>query len=345
MSKSKGKGGYVVAVVGATGVVGQEMIKVLEERKFPVSRLIPMASERSKGKKVKFRGKKISVVPAKPSAFSGVDIALFSAGSAISERLVPEAARRDVVSIDNTSFFRMQPGVPLVVPEVNADAIGADDLIIANPNCSTAQMVLVLKPIHDAARIKRIVVSTYQSASGAGKDAMEELKEQSGAVLRGKRAKPKVFTKQIAFNVIPHIDRFLPNGYTREEVKMVEETRKILADPSIAITATTVRVPVMIGHSEAVNIETERKITAEEVRQKLSAFPTVKVVDDPSRNVYPTPVDAVGSDDTYVGRIREDISKKNGIDLWIVSDNLRRGAATNAVLIAERVILFRKPKG
>ncbi|MFH0887382.1 MAG: aspartate-semialdehyde dehydrogenase [bacterium] len=334
------KEGYKVAVLGATGMVGQEMIKVLEERKFPVSEFLPLASERSAGKKVKYNGKNYDVIVATPEVFNGVEIGLFSAGAKISEKLAHEAVRRGTVVIDNTSFFRMHVDVPLVVPEVNGYALRDHKGIIANPNCSTAQLVLALKPIHDAAKIKRVVVSTYQSTSGWGKEAVEELYNQTRAVLEGK--KPKVDTnilpKQIAFNLFPHIDQFTDNGYTKEELKMTNETRKILNDDSIMLTATTVRVPVKIGHSESVNIVTEKKLTADEVRKLISKVPTVVVMDDPKNNVYPTPLECEGKNETFVGRIREDISHPNGIELWVVSDNLRRGAALNAVLIAESLI-------
>jgi len=334
MAKKK----YNVAVLGATGMVGKEMMKVLEERKFPIKKFLPLASTRTAGTKVTFKGKKYTVEVAKPESFEGVDIGLFSAGAKISEMLAPEAVKRGTVVIDNTSFYRMDPNVPLVVPEVNAYDLKWHKGIIANPNCSTAQLLMAIKPIHDVAKIKRIVVSTYQSTSGWGKEAVEELFTQTKAVLAGKKAKVKVLPKQIAFNVIPQIDSFTSNGYTKEEMKMVNETKKIMGDPSIQVTATTVRVPVVIGHSEAVNIETERKISAKQVREILSKFPTVKVMDDPEKGIYPTPIDCPGKNETFVGRIREDISIPNGIDMWIVSDNLRRGAATNAVIIAEKMI-------
>jgi aspartate-semialdehyde dehydrogenase len=334
MAKKK----YNVAVLGATGMVGKEMMKVLEERKFPVNKFIPLASTRTAGTKVTFKGKKYTVEVAKPESFEGVDIGLFSAGAKISEMLAPEAVKRGTVVIDNTSFYRMDPNVPLVVPEVNAYDLKWHKGIIANPNCSTAQLLMAIKPIHDVAKIKRIVVSTYQSTSGWGKEAVEELFTQTKAVLAGKKVQVKILPKQIAFNVIPQIDSFTSNGYTKEEMKMVNETKKIMGDPSIQVTATTVRVPVVIGHSESVNIETERKISAKQVREILAKFPTVKVMDDPEKGIYPTPVDCVGKDETFVGRIREDISIPNGIEMWIVSDNLRRGAATNAVIIAEKMI-------
>jgi aspartate-semialdehyde dehydrogenase len=301
---------YNVAVLGATGMVGKVMIKVLEERNFPVDKFLPLASSRTAGSKVKFKGKEYTVEEAKPESFKDIQIGLFSAGAKISKVFAPEAAKAGAVVIDNTSHFRMDPEVPLVVPEVNGHAIKKHKGIIANPNCSTAQLVLVLKPIHDAAKIKRIVVSTYQSTSGWGKEAVEELKTQSEAVMKGKKVEVKYLPRQIAFNCFPHIDVFLDNAYTKEEMKMVNETRKILEDDSIAITATCVRIPVMIGHSEAVNIETEKKLSAAQVRDMLSKFPTVKVVDDPSKAAYPTPIDSEGIDDTLVGRIREDICDK-----------------------------------
>jgi aspartate-semialdehyde dehydrogenase len=331
---------YKVAVLGATGMVGKVMLKVLEERKFPVSELVPLASKRTAGSTVKFKGKTLKVKLAEPKAFEGIDIVLASAGASVSAELAPEAVKRGAIVIDNTSHFRMDPEIPLVVPEVNGHALKRHKGIIANPNCSTAQMVLVLKPIHDAVRIKRVVVSTYQSVSGWGKEAVELVKAQTKAIVNGKKPKmdPSIFIKQIGFNCFPHIDKFTDNGYTKEEMKMTNETKKIMEDDSIELTATCVRVPVMIGHSEAINIETEKKITAEEVRSLLAKFPTVKVVDDRKKPDYPTAVECENSDSTFVGRIREDISKPNGIDLWCVSDNLRRGAATNAIIIAERMI-------
>jgi aspartate-semialdehyde dehydrogenase len=321
-------------------MVGREMIKVLEERNFPVNKFLPLASERTAGSKVTFQSKEYTVELAEPKSFEGIEIGLFSAGAKPSAALAPEAAKRGCIVIDNTSHFRMDPNVPLVVPEVNPQAIKRHKGIIANPNCSTAQMVLVLKPIYDAVGIERIVVSTYQSTSGWGKEAIAEMYEQTKMILDDPNAKVpvKYLPKQIAFNVIPQIDSFLDNGYTKEEIKMVNETRKILEDETIKITATTVRVPVAIGHSESVNIQTKKKITAQEVRELIAKFPTVTVMDDPKNGVYPTPIDCVGKDDTFVGRIREDISIPNGIEMWIVSDNLRRGAALNAVLIAERMI-------
>lgn len=331
---------YNVCVLGATGMVGREMIKVLEQRNFPVNRFLPLASERTAGQTVKFQGKEYTVEAATPDSFEGMEIGLFSAGAKVSAVLAPEAAKRNCVVIDNTSQFRMDPEVPLVVPEVNGHAIKRHKGIIANPNCSTAQMVLPLKPIYDAVGIERIVVSTYQSTSGWGKEAVAEMFEQTKILLEDPEARVEVkyLPKRIAFNVVPQIDSFVDNGYTKEEMKMVNETRKIFEDDSIRVSATCVRVPVAIGHSESVNIKTEKKISVEEVRELLSRFPTVKVVDDFKSQVYPTPIDCVGIDDTLVGRIREDISQENGIEMWIVSDNLRRGAALNAVLIAEKMI-------
>ncbi|MBU0686755.1 MAG: aspartate-semialdehyde dehydrogenase [Candidatus Margulisbacteria bacterium] len=331
---------YKVAVLGATGMVGKVMMQVLEERNFPISEFVPLASSRTAGSSVTFKGKKYEVIEANENSFKGIDIVLSSAGAKVSAKLAPAAVKAGAVVVDNTSHFRMDPEVPLVVPEVNGHAIKKHKGIIANPNCSTAQLVLALKPIHDAAKIKRVVVSTYQSTSGWGKEAVALLEAQVKAWSEGKPIPEdkSIFLKQIAFNVIPHIDKFLDNGYSKEEIKMVNETQKILEDDSIKVTATAVRVPVTIGHSEAVNIETEKKLTAAEVRKLLAAFPTVKVVDDPANGGYPTPIECAGKDDTFIGRIREDISVPCGIDLWIVSDNLRRGAALNAVLIAEKLI-------
>jgi aspartate-semialdehyde dehydrogenase len=331
---------YHVAVVGATGAVGNEMIKVLEQRNFPVGRLTLLASERSKGRELAFRGKQVPLEVLTEDSFQGVEIGLFSAGGSISEKFAPIAARAGCVVVDNTSAFRMVPEIPLVVPEVNPDAIALykNRGIIANPNCSTIQMVVALKPIHDAVRIKRVVVSTYQAVSGTGKKAIEELTLQTRALLNSEKPVVKVYPYQIAFNCLPHIDVFLDNGYTKEEMKMVNETKKIMSDPTIAVTATTVRVPVFYAHSESVNIETEKKITADEVRKLLAAAPGVKVVDDPSFKLYPLAIDAAGGDDTLVGRIREDESIPNGINMWVVADNIRKGAALNAVQIAEILI-------
>lgn len=331
---------YHVAVVGATGAVGNEMISILEERNFPVGKLTLLASERSLGKELNYRGKSYPVQVLKEDSFAGAEIGLFSAGGSISQTFAPLAARAGCVVIDNTSAFRMDPDVPLVVPEVNPADIAdyRHKGIIANPNCSTIQMVVALKPIHDAAKIQRVVVSTYQAVSGTGKKAMDELLHQTRDMLNFKDPVKAVYPHPIAFNCLPHIDVFMENGYTREEMKMVNETKKIMGDESIRVTATTVRVPVFRGHSESVNIETERKITAEEVRRLFSAAPGVKLVDDPAKREYPMPIDAAGKDLTLVGRIREDESIDRGINLWVVSDNLRKGAALNAVQIAEILI-------
>jgi len=331
---------FKVAVAGATGAVGKQMVACLEERNFPIAELKPLASERSIGKSVTFRDEEIPVEVLTKDSFQGVEIALFSAGGSISKEYGPIAAQAGAVVVDNSSAWRMDPDVPLVVPEVNPQdiALYKKTGIIANPNCSTIQMVVVLKPLHDAARIKRVVVSTYQAVSGTGQKAVEELAAQVRALLTNKEVVNQVYPHRIAFNCLPHIDVFLDNGYTKEEMKMVHETRKIMGDDTIAITATTVRVPVFYGHSESVNIETERKLTPAEAREILGKFPGVKVVDDPGKNEYPMPLDAAGQDLTLVGRIREDFSLKNGLNLWVVSDNIRKGAATNAVQIAEILV-------
>lgn len=334
----KKKERYVVAVVGATGAVGNEMISILEERKFPVERLRLFASERSEGVTLEYEGKQIPVETLNEESFRGIDIALFSAGAERSKIWAPVAARFGCIVIDNSSQWRMDPEVPLVVPEVNAHDLSWHKGIIANPNCSTIQMVVALKPIHDAARIKRIVVTTFQSVSGTGKKAMDELLQQTADLLNFRPIQKNVYPHQIAFNVLPHIDKFLENGYTKEEMKMVNETRKIMGDNSIRVTATTVRVPVFRGHSESVNIETERKLTVKDVRSILSSAPGIVVLDEPEKNIYPLPVDCAGKDPVYVGRIREDESIDSGINIWIVSDNLRKGAALNAVQIAEELI-------
>ncbi len=328
---------YRVAVVGATGAVGNEMISILEERKFPVGELTLLASERSLGKELEFKGKSYPVQVLGEDSFEGIEIGLFSAGGSISQKFAPFAARAGCVVIDNTAAFRYEPDIPLVVPEVNPEKVAEYKTrgIIANPNCSTIQMVVALKPIHDAARIKRIVVSTYQSVSGTGKKAMDELIDQTRALLSFKDPVAKVYPHQIAFNCLPQIDVFMDNGYTKEEMKMVWETKKIFGDDSMAVTATTVRVPVLRCHSESVNIETEKKISAAEVKELLKKAPGVVVVDDPGKKEYPLAIHAAGKDATYVGRIREDESIPKGINLWIVSDNLRKGAALNAVQIAE----------
>jgi len=334
----KKKDSYVVAVVGATGAVGEEMVLILEQRDFPVKELRVFASERSLGKKIEFRNNEIQIETLNDDSFKGIDIALFSAGAERSKIWAPVAVKSGCVVIDNSSQWRMDPDVPLVVPEVNPHDLKWHKGIIANPNCSTIQMVVALKPIHDVAKIKRIVVTTFQSVSGTGKKAMDELLQQTTDLLNFREIRCNVYPHQIAFNVLPHIDKFLDNGYTKEEMKMVNETRKIMGDPSIRVTATTVRVPVFRCHSESVNIETEKKLSANEVRAILAGAPGVIVFDAPEKNVYPLPVDVAGKDEVYVGRIREDESIPNGINMWIVADNLRKGAALNAVQIAERLI-------
>ena len=331
---------FNVAVVGATGAVGNEMISVLEQRDFPVGELRLLASERSIGKELEFKGKSYPVEVLGENSFAGMEIGLFSAGGSISQKFAPLAAAAGCIVVDNTSAFRMEPDIPLVVPEVNPDDIGLYTKrgIIANPNCSTIQMVVALKPIYDAAGIRRVVVTTFQAVSGTGKKAMEELEDQTKSLLNFKEPKIKVYPHQIAFNCLPQIDVFVDNGYTKEEMKMINETKKIMGDSSIAVTATTVRVPVFRCHSESVNIETDQKISAAEVRELLSRAPGVIVRDNPAKSEYPLAIDAAGLDETFVGRIREDESIDNGINMWIVSDNLRKGAALNAVQIAEVLV-------
>jgi aspartate-semialdehyde dehydrogenase len=330
---------YNVAVAGATGAVGGSMLDVLERRNFPLNELRLLASERSVDKKLKFRNQEIQVRLLSKDAFDGVDIALFSAGAARSLEFAPAAAAAGAVVIDNSSAYRMNDEIPLVVPEVNPHAIAqyTNRGIIANPNCSTIQMLVALKPIQDKAGIKRLVVSTYQAVSGTGTKAIAELEEQVKAYAAGEPLQRNVYPHQIAFNCLPHIDSFLDNGYTKEEMKMVNETHKIFEDPSIGITATTVRVPVFYGHSESINIETEKKISAAEVKELLATAPGVKVVDEPSLSIYPLAVDCAGRFETLVGRIRDDESIENGINLWVVADNILKGAALNAVQIAEIV--------
>jgi aspartate-semialdehyde dehydrogenase len=331
---------YNIAIVGATGAVGEQLREVLEDREFPVGELRLLASERSAGQFLAFQGRQVRVGILKEESFENIDIALFSAGGKVSAKFAPAAVAAGAVVVDNTAFFRMEPDVPLVVPEVNAKEIASykNRGIIANPNCSTIQMVVALKPIHDAARIKRIVVSTYQSVSGAGRMAMEELSQQVAALFNGRELKKEKFPHQIAFNCIPHIDVFMDDGYTKEEWKMIHETRKILGEPSLPVTATTVRVPVFCSHSESVNVETEKKLTAAQAKAILLAAPGVILADVPEENIYPLAIDAVGKDAIYVGRVREDDSVANGLNLWVVADNLRKGAALNAVQIAELLI-------
>ena len=318
-----------VAVVGATGLVGSKMLQVLEERAFPVTELLPVASERSWGKKVQFQGKEWTVMSAAQAIAQRPALAIFSAGGAVSAQLAPQFAAIGCYVVDNSSYWRMDPTVPLVVPEINADVIGPKDYIIANPNCSTIQMVLPLAPLHAAWGIKRIVVSTYQSVTGAGQRGIEQLEAERAG---GSGTK---FPHRIDLNILPHIDSFLPDGSTKEEMKMVNETRKILRDPSIAVSATTVRVPVKGGHSESVNVEFRQPYSLEEARRLMADMPGVVLQDDPSQNLYPMTITAWEKDDVFVGRIRRDPSVENGLNLWCVSDNIRKGAATNAVQIAQ----------
>ncbi|MDF3025141.1 MAG: asd [Alphaproteobacteria bacterium] len=330
---------YKVAIVGATGNVGREMLNVLSSREFPVSEVVALASSRSAGSQVSFgEDNVLKVQDLAKYNFKGTDIVLSSAGSAISEAFAPGAAKAGAVVIDNTSFFRMDKDVPLVVPEVNPDAIKGYKKkgIIANPNCSTIQMVVALKPLHDLATIKRVVVATYQSVSGAGKEAMDELFNQTKGLYSSDMAKRDVFSKQISFNLIPQIDKFMPDGYTKEEWKMVVETKKIL-DAKIEVNATCVRVPVFVGHSEVVNVEFKDPITAAQARKAMQKFKGITVIDDPGADdgAFVTPVEIAGEDDVFVSRIRKDPTVKNGITMWVVADNLRKGAATNAVQIAE----------
>ncbi len=331
---------FNVAIAGATGAVGGAMLDVLARRDFPLGELRLLASERSVGKTLTFKGKEIPVQLLSKDAFAGIDIALFSAGAIRSFDFAPAAAAAGAVVVDNSSAYRMDPEIPLVVPEVNSHAIARYKKrgIIANPNCSTIQMLVALKPIHDKVRIKRIVVSTYQAVSGTGAKAIDELKQQILDYAAGKPMEHSVYPHQIAFNCLPQIDSFLENGYTKEEMKMVNETRKIFEDPTIGVTATTVRVPVFYGHSESVNIETEKKITAAEVKALLKNAPGVQLVDEPTLGQYPMAIDCAGKFETLVGRIREDESIANGINLWVVSDNILKGAALNAVQIAEVLI-------
>ena len=328
-----------VAVVGAAGMVGAEMIRTLGERRFPVNELRPLDVADLAGSEMTFAGRTVVCQEATEANFAGIDIAVFSAGGDASLDLAPKAVHQGAVVIDNSSAWRMDPACPLVVPEVNPHDLAWHTGIIANPNCSTIQMVVALKPLHDRARIRRVVVSTYQAAAGAGKNGLDELTTQSREILdRGTCRPPKTFQHQLAFNLIPQIDVFQEGGYTKEEWKMVHETVKIMGDPGIRVTATTVRVPVFIGHSESVNIETERKLTADEARAILTGAPGIVVIDDPAARAYPMPALAAGTDAVFVGRIREDNSLEHGLNLWIVSDNVRKGAALNAVQIAEQLV-------
>jgi aspartate-semialdehyde dehydrogenase len=332
---------FDVAVVGATGAVGETMLEILAERNFPVNNVYPLASARSAGKKVAFGSKQLTVQELDSFDFSQVQIGLFSAGASVSDKYAPRAAAAGCVVIDNTSRFRYEDDIPLVVPEVNPDAIRdyTNRGIIANPNCSTIQMLVALKPIHDAAGIERINVCTYQAVSGTGKEAMEELAAQTAQLLNAKEAVAEVYPKQIAFNVLPHIDVFQDNGYTKEEMKMVWETRKIMGDDTIQVNPTAVRVPVFYGHSEAVHIETRDKLTADQARDLLASSPGIVVLDDRKDGGYPTAVtEGANRDPVYIGRIREDISHPRGIDMWVVADNVRKGAALNSIQIAEMLV-------
>ncbi|MGH8729543.1 MAG: aspartate-semialdehyde dehydrogenase [Burkholderiales bacterium] len=332
---------YDVCILGATGAVGEAMLSILEERNFPVRNLYPLASSRSAGSTVSFKGKNIRVVNVSDFDFEKAQIGLFSAGASVSAEYAPKAAKAGCIVVDNTAQFRQDPDIPLVVPEVNAHAIERYSArkIIANPNCSTIQMVVALKPLHDAAGIERVNVATYQSVSGTGKEAIEELFEQTRAIFNQKEVSAEVYPKQIAFNVLPHIDAFQDNGYTREEMKMVWETQKIMEDDTIKVNPTTVRVPVFYGHSEAVHIETRKKLSAAQATEVLREAPGIIIMDERKAGGYPTPaLDAAGKDAVYVGRIREDISHPRGLNLWIVSDNVRKGAALNSVQIAEILI-------
>lgn len=328
---------YTVAVVGVTGAVGQTILELLAKRNFPIKTLIPLASSRSAGKQIPWQGQVVTIKEARPESFSGVDLAFFSAGSAVSKQLAAQAVKQGTLVIDNSNAFRMEENVPLIVPEVNPHCVQNHQGIIANPNCSTIQMLVVLKPLHDYAKVKRVVVSTYQAVSGTGLNAIEELQEQSRQLLQDKEVQPLVYPHQIAFNVLPHIDIFNENGYSLEELKMVQETKKVL-DPRIEVTATCVRVPVICGHSESVNIETERGLSPEQARAILASAPGISVLDEPTESNYPLPIFSAGRDEVFVGRIRKDYSLPNGINLWIVADNLRKGAALNAVQIAELVV-------
>jgi len=329
---------YTVAITGATGVVGGTVRRILEERSFPVGELRLLASSRSAGRRLPFKGAELEVKELGLGSFAGVDLVFFAAGGAVSKEYVPQAVAAGATAIDKSSVFRMDPGVPLVVPEVNAEHLAAHTGIIATPNCSTIQMVVALKPIYDAVGIKRVVVSTYQSVSGSGQGGIAALNAQARQWAAGERVRRQFYPHQIAFNVLPHIDSFLPSGATKEEQKMVDETVKIFADPDLKVTATCVRVPVFGAHSEALNVQTWKKLTAGEARELLAGSPGIVVVDDPAGLQYPLPLDAEGKDPVFVGRIREDVTVENGLDLWVVSDNLRKGAALNAVQIAEELV-------
>lgn len=329
---------YNVAVVGATGMVGRTMVEVLHERSFPLKDLKLLASARSKGSRVKVGDREYLVEETTPQSFEGIDFAFFSAGGAVSKELAPEAARRGAVVIDNSSAFRMDQGIPLVIPEVNPEAVHGHKGIIANPNCSTIQMVVALQPLHKAAGLKRVVAATYQAISGAGREAVEELKAQCREHLAGEEVTVKHIAHQLAFSLIPHIDLFLDDGYTKEEEKMVRETQKIMDLPDLPLTATTVRAPVITGHSIALNVELQSLLTADEARELLEKAPGMAVVDDPAGRLYPMPLQVSGRDEVFVGRIRADRSVPYGLNLWVVADNIRKGAAVNSVQIAELLL-------
>ena len=330
--------GVRVAVVGATGAVGQTTLKILEERKFPVRSLRAFASARSAGKSVAFKGDAIRVEPLGSGAFDGVEVAFFSAGSAQAREFAPQAVKAGAVVVDKSSAFRQDPGVPLVVPEVNAHALRAHRGIVACPNCTTIVTVMPLKPLHDAGRLKRVIATSYQAVSGAGVNGVDELREQTLAWARGEALTPRFFQHQIAFNVIPHIDRFVEGGYTGEEMKLVHEVRRLLEAPDLPISPTTVRVPVFTAHSVAVNAETERPIGPDRARELFAAFPGLRLWDDPAQNRYPMPVVVEGQDDCFVGRVRQDLSLPNAINFWVAGDQLRKGAALTGVQIAELLI-------
>lgn len=330
--------GYVVAVVGATGAAGSTTLKILEERKFPVKALRCHASARSAGKTVAFQGETVRVEPLGPESFKGVEIAFFAAGSAQSKEFAPLAVRAGAVVVDKSNAFRMDPSVPLVVPEINAHAVKGHAGIVASPNCTTVVTVMPLKPLHDAARLRRVIATSYQAVSGAGLRGVEELRRQTLAWARGEAIRAEFFPHPIAFNLIPHIDRFAANGYTGEELKLVNEVRKILELPDLPISPTTVRVPVFTAHSVAVNAETDLRVTAAQARELFARFPGLRLWDEPAQNRYPTPLVVEGQDDCFVGRIREDLSLPNALNFWVAGDQLRKGAATNAVQIAELMI-------
>ncbi len=332
------RSGYRVAIVGATGAVGQTMLSILAERNFPVRGLRLLASERSEGKVLHFKGEEVKVEQLTERSFEGIELALFSAGASRSKEFAPEAVRAGALVVDNSSAFRMDPTVPLVVPEINPEAARRHGGLIANPNCTTVVTVMALKPLHKAAKVRRVIVSSYQAVSGAGAQALEELKQQVLAWVKGEPAEAKVFPHPIAFNLIPQVDVFEASGYTREEMKLVHETRKILEDETMRIAATTVRVPVWVAHSVSVTAETERKVTVEEARRLFASFPGLKLWDDPANRQYPMPIVATGKDECYVGRIREDLSSDKGLTFWVVGDQLRKGAALNAIQIAELVL-------